>query len=135
VKEFALRRLRLTPDTLGKRKDDVPSVVRSIGGLQDGGHKIELLNRFENFRSEWFDYWYEDHTLIDGHVLRGALRIVNLDEYPYYFRATRSVARRRVYHKCPPDLTDAHFEALRAVEEDGPFTPSEFGDALDRSTT
>jgi len=128
VKEFALRRLRLTPDTLGKRKDDVPSVVRSIGGLQDGGHKIELLNRFENFRSEWFDYWYEDHTLIDGHVLRGALRIVNLDEYPYYFRATRSVARRRVYHKCPPDLTDAHFEALRAVEEDGPFTPSEFDD-------
>ncbi len=128
MKEFALRRLRLTPDTLGKGRDDVPSVVSSIGGLQDGGHKIELFNRFENFRSEWFDYWYENHTLIDGHVLRGALRIVNLDEYPYHFRATRSVARRRAYHKCPLHLTDAHLEALRIVEEHGPFTPSEFDD-------
>lgn len=127
VKEFALRRLRLTPDALGKSRDDVPSVVRSIGGLQDGGHKIELFNRFENFKSEWFDYWYENHTLIDGHVLRGALRIVNVDEYPHYFKATRSVARRRsTYHKCPLHLTNAHFEALRVIDRYGPFTPSEF---------
>jgi len=42
--------------------------------------KIELSNRFENFKSEWFDYWYENHTLIDGHVLRGALRILDTDQ-------------------------------------------------------
>ena len=71
VKEFALQRLRLTPFTLGKCKDDVPLVVRDIGGLQEGGHKIELFNRFEDFESEWFDYWYENYILIDGHVLRG----------------------------------------------------------------
>lgn len=127
MKEFALQRLRLTPDKLGKSRDDVPSVVRSIGGLQDGGHKIELLNRFEDFAAEWFDYWYENHTLIDGHVLRGALRIVNKDEYPYFFKATRSVARRRTtYHKCPLHLTTLHFEALRVIDKYGPFTPSEF---------
>lgn len=127
VKEFALQRLRLTSDTLGKGRADVPSVVRSMGGLQYGGHLGELLNRFENFQSEWFDYWYENHTLIDGHVLRGALRIVHVEEYPYFFRATRSVARRRkTYHKCPLDLTPTHFEALRAIEQYGPFTPSEF---------
>lgn len=129
VKEFALQRLRLTPDMLGKSRDDVPSVVRCVGGLQDGGHKIELLNRFENFKAEWFDYWYENHTLIDGHVLRGALRIVNVDEYPYYFKATRSVARRRAaYYKCPPHLTTAHVEALKFIDKYGPFTPSEFDD-------
>ncbi|MFQ6065622.1 MAG: hypothetical protein ACE5L6_09145, partial [Candidatus Bathyarchaeia archaeon] len=101
VKEFVLQRLRLTPNSLGKSKEDVPLVVRAIGGLQYGGHKIELFNRFEDFRSEWFDYWCENYVLIEGHVLRGALRIVNVDEYPYYFEATRSVARRRTYHRCP----------------------------------
>jgi len=127
VKEFALQRLRLTPSTLGKNKDDVPSVVRSIGGLQHGGHEIELFNRFENFEPEWFDYWYENYALIEGHVLRGALRIINVDEYSYYFMATRSVARRRAaYHKCPLSLNDNHFVAFNFMDEHGPFTPSEF---------
>jgi len=127
VKEFALQRLRLTPSALGKSKEDVPSVIRAIGGLQQGGHKIELFNRFENFRSEWFDYWYENYMLIEGHVLRGALRIVNVDEYPYYFMATRSVARRRAaYHKCPLSLNDNHFVALNFIDQYGPFAPSEF---------
>jgi len=127
VKEFVLRRLRLTPDTMGKTREDVPDVVRAIGGLQYGGHKIELLNRFESFKPEWFDYWYENYTLIEGHVLRGALRIVNVDEYPYYFKATRSVARRRTaYHKCPSSLTNSHLIAFDFIEKHGPFTPSEF---------
>ena len=117
----------MTPSTLGKSKKDVPSVVRAIGGLQHGGHKIELFNRFEDFKPEWFDYWYENYTLIEGHVLRGALRIVNVDEYPYYFRATRSVARRRAaYHKCPFSLSRNHFIAFNFIEEYGPFTHSEF---------
>jgi hypothetical protein len=127
VKEFVLQRLRLTPYTLGRSREDVPSVVRAVGGLQHGGHKIELFNRFENFKPEWFDYWYENYTLIDGHVLRGALRIVNVDEYSYYFEATRSVARRRAsYHKCPLFLSDNHLIAFDYLEKHGPFTPSEF---------
>ncbi len=127
IKEFALQRLRLTPSTRGKSKEDVPSVVRAIGGLQDGGHKIELFNRFENFKSEWFDYWYENYTLIDGHVLRGALRIVNVDEYPRFFKATRSVARRRIsYQKCPFSLSSDHLIAFNFINKYGPFTPSEF---------
>jgi uncharacterized protein YcaQ len=131
VKEFALQRLRLTPYTLGKSKKDVPSVVRAIGGLQHGGHEIELFNRFKNFKPEWFDYWYENHTLIDGHVLRGALRIVNVDEYSYYFKATRSVARRRTsYHKCPLSLSDNHLIAFNFLEKHGPFTPSELKNLL-----
>jgi len=117
----------LTPSTLGKSREDVPSVVRAVGGLQHGGHKIELFNRFENFKPQWFDYWYENHTIIEGHVLRGALRIVNVDEYPYYFKATRSVARRRAsYHRCPFSLTDDHLAAFNFVDRYGPFTPSEF---------
>jgi len=60
-------------------------------------------------------------------VLRGALRIVNFDEYPYYFKATRSVARRRAsYHRCPFSLTDDHLAAFNFVDKYGPFTPSEF---------
>lgn len=127
VKEFTLRRLRLTPSTLGKSREDVPSIVRAVGGLQHGGHKIELFNRFENFKPQWFDYWCENYTLIEGHVLRGALRIVNVDEYPYYFKATRSVARTRAsYHKCPFSLTDDHLAAFNFVDKYGPYTPSEF---------
>jgi uncharacterized protein YcaQ len=126
VKEFALQRLRLTPYTLGKSKEDVPSVVRAIGGLQHGGHKIELFNRFESFEPEWFDYWYENRALIEGHVLRGALRIVNADDYPCYFKATRSVARRRTYHKCPPSLSESHLIAFNFTDKHGPFTLSEF---------
>lgn len=127
AKEFALQRLRLTPSTLGKSKNDVPSVVRVIGGLQHGGHIIELFNRFETFKPEWFNYWCQNYTLIEGHVLRGALRIVNADEYPYYFKATRSVARRRAtYQKCPNSLTEDNHVAFNFIKKHGPLTPSEF---------
>jgi len=127
AKEFALQRLRLTSSTLGKSKNDVPAVVRALGGLQHGGHIIELFNRFETFKPEWFDYWYQNYMLIEGHVLRGALRIVNADEYPYYFKATRIVARRRAtYQSCPHSLTDDHHVAFHFIEKHGPLTPSEF---------
>jgi uncharacterized protein YcaQ len=126
VKEFVIQRLHLTPKTLGKTRNDVPSIIRDVGGLQYGGHKIELFNRFDNFKSEWFDYWYENRILVDGHVLRGALRIVNADEYPYYFKATRTVSRRRTYQKCPISLSKEHYNALNFIETQGPFTPSEF---------
>jgi hypothetical protein len=126
VKEFALQRLRLVPHTLGKSREDVPSVVRAIGGLQYGGHNIELFNRFQDFKAEWFDYWYENHVLVEGHVLRGALRIINADEYPHCFKATRSVARRRSYQKCPLSLSGEHLIALNFIKKYGPFTPSQF---------
>ena len=126
VKEFVLRKLRLTPDTLGKSREDVPSIVSAIGGLQYGGHKTELFNRFENFKPEWFDYWYEKHALIEGHVLRGALRITTIDEYPYYFKAIRTVASRRKYQKCPASLSRNHLAALAFISSNGPYTPSEF---------
>jgi uncharacterized protein YcaQ len=127
TKEFVLQRLRLTPNTQGKKRNDVPSVSRAVGGLQYGGHLIELFNRFESFKKEWFDHFYGNYALIEGHVLRGALRIVNVDEYPYYFKATRSVARRRTaYQKCPSQLADGHLEAFEFIKEHGPLTSSEF---------
>ena len=127
VKEFVIQRLHLTPETLGKTRNDVLSIVSDIGGLQYGGHKIELFNRFENFKPEWFDHWYENHAIIEGHVLRGALRIVNADEYPFYFKATRTVSRKRRYQKCPVSLGSGHRKALGFIEKHGPFSPSEFG--------
>jgi len=126
VKEFVLQRLRLTPSTLGRTMEDVPEIVRATGGLQHGGHLIELFNRFEDFRPEWFDHWYHNKELVEGHVLRGALRIVNADEYPYYFKATRSVARRRRYQNCPAELHKGHLLAIPIVEEHGPLTLQEF---------
>gem|GEM_PF-4739644 len=88
---------------------------------------LAVFNRFENFKPKWFDYWYENYTLVEGHVLRGALRIVTLDEYPYYFKATRSVARRRPrYQRCSSSLNENHFIALNFIDVHGPFTPSEF---------
>ncbi|MCS7364891.1 MAG: winged helix DNA-binding domain-containing protein [archaeon GB-1867-035] len=88
---------------------------------------MAVFNRFENFKPKWFDYWYENYTLVEGHVLRGALRIVTLDEYPYYFKATRSVARRRPrYQRCSSSLNENHFIALNFIDVHGPFTPSEF---------
>jgi uncharacterized protein YcaQ len=126
VKEFVIQRLHLTPKTLGITRNDVPSIIRDVGGLQYGGHKIELFNRFKNFKPEWLDYWYKNHILIDGHVLRGALRIVNAEEYPYYFKATRNVSRRRTYQKCPISLSNEHYKALNFIERHGPFAPSQF---------
>jgi len=126
IKEFALQRLRLTSSTLGRTRADVPFIVRAIGGLQYGGHRVELFNRFEDFKAEWFDYWYENYTLVEGHVLRVALRIVNAEDYPFYFKATRSLARRRKYLNCPASLRPEHFTAARFIRESGPFTPTEF---------
>lgn len=126
VKEFVLRRLRLTPSTLGEGPGDVPSVVRAVGGLQYGGHMLELFSRFRDFEPEWFYRWYENHALIEGHVLRGALRIVNAYDYPYYFKATRGVARRRRYQNCPESLSEAHYLALKLIDDCGPVTSQGF---------
>lgn len=109
----------------------MPQVVRDIGGLQFGGHNIELFSRFHDFDPEWLHRWFEDYTLVEGHVLRGALRIVHVDEYPLYFQATRSVARRRSYHHCPSSLDGAHHSALELIRDHGPFTPSSFKKILE----
>lgn len=127
-KEFVLQRLMLTPSTLGRTMENVPEIVRATGGLQHGGHLIELFNRFEEFRPEWFDHWYHRKELVEGHVLQGALRIVNADEYSYYFKATRSVARRRRYQNCLASLRGDHKLALDIVDGHGPLTHSEFED-------
>ena len=133
TKEFTIQRLHLTPEAQGRTRDDVPSIIRDIGGLQYGGHKVELFNRFEDFRPEWLDYWCKNHTLLEGHVLRGALRVICAEEYPYYFKATRSVSRRRQsYHKCPASLTPEHLKVLSLIERHGPLTPSEFKVFLDK---
>ncbi len=126
VKEFTLQRLHLASSTLGRFKGDVRKVVRDIGGLQYGGHEMELLNRFETFRSEWLGHCLDEGSLMEGHVLRGALRIVNTEDYPYYFKATRSVARRRRYQNCPLSLATEHRTALGYLSVHGPVTPSRF---------
>lgn len=126
IKEFSLLRSHLTPETWGKKLQDVPSIVGDIGGLQDGGHLIELFNRFQDFQKNWFEHHYKNHTLVDGHVLRGALRIVPKDDYPFYFQGTRSVARRRTYQKCPLEIGPWHERALQFLSEQGPLTPAEF---------
>ncbi|UCH57567.1 MAG: winged helix DNA-binding domain-containing protein [Candidatus Bathyarchaeota archaeon] len=126
VKEFAIRRMRLTPETQGKGESDVLSVVRDIGGLQYGGHLSELFSRVKYFRPEWFEHLSEAYSLIEGHVLRGALRIVDAEEYPYYFKATRCVARRRRYQNCPAALNEDHILAQRCLDTRGPLTIQEF---------
>ncbi len=126
VKEFSLLRSHLTPDTRGKKLEDVPSIVGDIGGLQDGGHLIELLNRFQDFQKSWFEHHYGNHALVDGHVLRVALRIVPKEDYPFYFQGTRSVARRRSYQRYPAEIRAGHEKALEFLMEHGPLTPAEF---------
>ncbi|MGD2142408.1 MAG: crosslink repair DNA glycosylase YcaQ family protein [Candidatus Bathyarchaeota archaeon] len=128
AKEFALRRLHLTPDTLGKGERDVLPIIRDIGGLQYGGHHIELLNRFIEYDPAWLDELIKKNRIIEGHVLRGALRIVPTEDYKYYFKATRVVARRRRYQNCPESLQDHHSEALEFLREHGPQTLIEFMD-------
>jgi len=111
---------------LGTREEDVPTIVRDTGGLQYGGHLDELFSRFEDFDAEWLDSWYGNDALIEGHVLRGALRIVDADEYPFYFKAMRSLARRRKYQNCPAALGEDHNLAFRLLDEEGPLTLQEF---------
>ncbi|MGD2201658.1 MAG: crosslink repair DNA glycosylase YcaQ family protein [Candidatus Bathyarchaeota archaeon] len=128
AKEFTLRRLHLTPDTLGEEERDVRPIIGDTGGLQYGGHNIELLNRFREYNPAWLEGLLEENRVMEGHVLRGALRMVTVEDYPHYFKATRVVARRRRYQNCPETLDDIHHEAQRYLIEHGPWTLSEFRD-------
>jgi len=129
AREFALRRLHLTPETRGRSAEDVSRIVSDIGGLQHGGHLVELYNRIEGFETEWFNHQMRIHSLIDGHVLRRALRIVPVEEYPLYFWATRSIARKKAAsYSCPSALDDSHRRILALIEEHGPISPAAFRD-------
>jgi uncharacterized protein YcaQ len=127
VKQFILERLHLFPKKRGKGKNDILFIVRDIGGLQDGWHFYEMLARMKTFQREWLLDLIKEGKLIYGHVLRKALRIVPADEYALFFKATRSIMRKKAaYYRCPEKLTNLHKKALAFIEKHQPIAPSEF---------
>ena len=127
VRRFVLQRLHLTPEKLGKGKNDILPIVRDIGGLQEGWHFYEMLARMKTFQRSWLIDLLQRGKLIYGHVLRKALRIVPTDEYPLFFKATRSIMRKKAaYYKCPEELTNSHRKALAVIERHQPISPSDF---------
>jgi len=81
AKEFVIQRLHLIPETLGKTRNDVPSIIHDMGGLQYGGHEIKLLNRFArallsgcyNRLKHLFGYRWTYPPLSGGVVWRAAI--------------------------------------------------------------
>ena len=127
ARKFVLERLHLTPEKLGEGKKDTLSIVRDIGGLQDGWHFYEMFARMKAFQRGWLIDLLQRGKLVYGHVLRKALRIVSADEYPFFFKATRSIMRKKAaYYACPERLTSSHRKALALIERHQPITPSGF---------
>ena len=110
----------LTPSTV-KNGNQMVDVIRSLGGVQWGAEDLVLLARLQHFESEWVREAVEKGELIEVHVLRGGLRIIPADEYPFYFAGTREVIERvsdRRLH-IATKLTHDHKTVLKAVSGEG----------------
>jgi len=130
-RRIVLVRQHLAPVSRGKSSRDIVRVIQDIGGLQHGWHLFELWNRFHQLRSQWFDEAYEAGLICEGHVLRTALRFVTCTDLPYYFQATRCVARRRsTYGTYPKQVTPAHHQVLDLLRRLGPLPSTGVREAI-----
>lgn len=114
----------LTPSTSGNGQRDMIQIVRSVGGLQWGAEDLSLLSRLFQVDSSWIREAVEKKELLEVHVLRGGLRIIPSDEYPYYFAGTREVMER-IYDRrlrTLKSMTDDHRRVLGLLSEEGRLT-------------
>ena len=111
----------LTPSTIKNGKPQMIDVIRSLGGVQWGAEDLVLLARLQHFESQWVREAVEKGELIEVHVLRGGLRIIPADEYPFYFAGTREVIERVSDRRLriAKELTHDHKTILKAVSGEG----------------
>ncbi len=117
----------LTPSTQKSGKKDVIEIIKSVGGLQWGAEDMSLLSRLQHFEMNWIDEAIEKKELIEVHVLRGGLRIITPEDYPYLFAATREAIERLSDRRLVPlkKMTDDHEKILYLLKREGPLTRKE----------
>lgn len=117
----------LTPSTNGNGKNDMIAVIKAVGGLQWGAEDLSLLSRLNYFESRWVREAVEKKELIEVHVLRGGLRIIPPEDYPYFFAGTREVIERIADRRLIvlEKMTDDHRHILHLLSKEGPLTRKE----------
>jgi uncharacterized protein YcaQ len=117
----------VTPSTCRSGRKDVVDLVKSVGGLQWGAEDLSLLSRLHHVESSWIRDAVEKKELLEVHVLRGGLRIIPSEEYPYYFAGTREVMERIADRRLVPlkKMTDDHRRILGLVSREGPIPMKE----------
>ncbi|MBU7025278.1 MAG: winged helix DNA-binding domain-containing protein, partial [Theionarchaea archaeon] len=111
----------VTPSTCGSGRKDLVNIVRLVGGLQWGAEDLSLLSRINHVESSWIREAVEKKELLEVHVLRGGLRIIPSEEYPYYFAGTREVIER-IYDRrlvTLKKMTDDHRSIIELLSREG----------------
>jgi uncharacterized protein YcaQ len=127
----------VTPSTCRRGRKDVVDLIRSVGGLQWGAEDLSLLSRLHHVETSWIRDAVEKKELLEVHVLRGGLRIIPSEEYPYYFAGTREVIERIADRRLVPltKMTDDHRKILRLVSREGPIPLKEIRQKINLPNT
>ena len=117
LSSYILAHQFLPPSTMKSDKKDMVPLIQSIGGLQWGSEAISLCSRLHHFEAAWVQEAVETKALIEVHVLRGGLRIISPEDYPFYFAGTREVMGRINDFRLvmPERITDGHREILQML--------------------
>lgn len=119
----------------GNSKEDIINIIQSLCGVQYDplpviaqAHYITLWNRIQGFRENWLDsLLYEKRRLIEFMLMRQTLNIVSIEELPYYFQGTRSVARAGwIQHVIDKKEDKTSKEIIQKIREKGEVSPKDF---------
>jgi len=135
AQSLVLRKQRLIPSTQGKSKEDIVDIVKSLCGIQYDplsviaqAHYITLWNRVQGFRENWLDsLLYEERKLIEFMLMRQTLNIVPIEELPYYYQGTRSVAGAGwIKNVIDKKESETSKEILQRMREKSELSPKDF---------
>jgi len=80
-----MRRHHLAPETKGRDKQDIITVLRDVGGLS---WTAPLYHRMACWKREWLsELQWQDKRIVEGRFFGSSLQYVPTDELPVYYRA------------------------------------------------
>jgi len=108
-----MRRHHLAPETKGRDKQDIITILRDVGGLS---WMAPLYHRMACWKREWLsELQWQDKRIVEGRFFGGALQYVPTEELPIYYQALTPKL----------ELTSNDQLVLDFIEAHGPVTKGE----------
>lgn len=108
-----MKRHHLAPETKGRDKQDIITILRGVGGLS---WLTPIYHRMARWKREWLpELQWEEKKIVEGRFFGGALQYVPTEELPIYYQALTPEI----------ELTTNDGLILDYIEENGPVSKDE----------
>jgi hypothetical protein len=106
LRAFQMRQHHLAPETKGRDKQDIITILRDAGGLS---WTAPLYHRMAIWKREWLtELQWQDKKVVEGRFFGGSLQYIPVDELPLYYQALTPKLELTPVDRLILDLIEAH---------------------------